>query len=159
MSLLYSFASADSSPHPPSCNSFICLFALLWFWFFGVFCLFKESMQVKLRLFRWTKYDLCEGVYPQVNGFYQGRKFPSPFWNSLFPALFGQDTGLISPSYAFWPLTFVCSVAMHCLKKIKSSLLKSCLGGKFILWSVSHFSQKCWGKEGLLILGRGGGKR
>lgn len=84
--ILYS-ANADSSPHPPSCNSFIWLFALLWFWFVGVSCLFKESMQVKLRLFPWTKYDLCEGICPQITGFYQGRKFPSPFWNSLFPAL------------------------------------------------------------------------
>lgn len=38
-------------------------------------------------------------------------------------------------------------------------LLKSCLGGKFILWSVSHFSQKCWGTEGLLILGGKKGRK
>lgn len=52
MSLLYSFACADSSFHPPCYNSFIWLFALLWFWLVvGFFCLFKESMQVKQRLF------------------------------------------------------------------------------------------------------------
>lgn len=102
MSFLYSFANAISSPAP--FNSFICFFGLLcccWFFF-----LFKESMQAKA--FPMNKIRPLTRCIPSSYWTLSGK------WSSLHP--------LGSPGSAFWPLTFVCSVAMHFFfKKANSS--------------------------------------